>query len=135
MALYAKRPRRELCPEGVHRAIIANVEEREHEAYGQQIQITFELDDLSQSDGSPMLVFKSCSFKLTPKANLTKAVEAILGKTLTNEEATEGIDLETLVGIPVQVVVNHQESQSGGNLYSVVDSIVSLNQEATQTPF
>ena len=123
MALIAKRPKREVAPEGVHDAKVAAVELNEHEEYGERIQFSFDLENQFQEDGDRMRVFRSCSNKLTPKSALTGVAEDILGRSLSDDEAYGGFDLESLIASPVQVVVKHKVSATG-NTYAVVDTII-----------
>ena len=123
MSLIVKRKRFELPPEGLHQAIVASVEEVHHEEYGDQVRFRFDLVELKQEDGNPMMVFRSCSFNFSPTSKLTKSVEGILGRALTSDEAEGGFDLETLVGLPVNIVVKHRRN-AGGNTYAVVETII-----------
>jgi hypothetical protein len=123
MSLVVKRKRFELPPEGLHRSIVASVEEVRHDDYGEQVRFRFELAELKQEDGHPMAVFRSCSFNLSPTSTLTKVVEGILGRALTTEQAEQGYDLETLVGRQVDIVVKHKRS-AGGNTYAVPETII-----------
>lgn len=134
MSLVATRPKRELCPAGVYKAHVANVEVSTHPEFGERVQFSFDLADKFREDGSPFRVFRSCSFKLTPKSTLTGIVGDILGRKLTNEEAEEGFDLESLLGMPVQVVVKHRTSESGSP-YATVDTIIHLEGEPVKLPF
>ena len=127
MSLVVTRPKRELAPEGVHRAYVAQIEAVDHEEYGPRIQFSFDLKDLHQEDGEPIRVFRSCSAKLTPKAALTGVVQDVLGRPLSKEEAEDGFDLEGLVGYPVQIVVKHKMSTTG-NAYCVVETIIHLDE-------
>jgi hypothetical protein len=133
MSLIVSRPKRELAPEGVHMAHVANVEPIQHDEYGEKVRFTFELKGQEQEDGSPMWVFKTCSFRLTPKAALTGVVQDVLGRSLTDREL-EGFDLKTLVGCQVQVVVKHKESASG-NTYSIIDTIIQVQAGDESLPF
>jgi len=120
-------PKRELAPDGLHNAKVAGAELHEHEEYGERVRWTFDLDDQFQEDGTPMRVFKSCSFKLTPKSALMGIIRDILGRPLTKEEQV-GFDLESLIGKPVRLVIKHKQSATG-NTYSVVDTIIHVDEE------
>lgn len=123
MPLIAKRPKREVAPEGVYAAMVKNVEAVDHDDYGERIQFSFDLEGQFQDDGTPMRVFRSCSYKLSPNSALTGVVKDILGRSLSDDEAYGGFDLENLIGLPVQVVVKHKVSATG-NSYAVVDTII-----------
>jgi len=134
MTLIATRPKRELAPEGVYKAKVVNVELNEHDEYGERIQFSFDLEDQSQEDGTPMRVFRSCSFKLTPKSALTGVVQGILGRSLSDDEAYGGIDLKSLINSRVQVVVKHKVSATG-NTYAVVEAIIHVEDQDGDVPF
>ena len=130
MALIIKREPRELCPEGIHLTKVKDVEQRRHEEFGQQARFTFEVIGLAQENGSPMLVFLNCSFIFSPSAKLTKTVESILGRKLTDLELSEGFDLESLIGTVAQVGVKHRSS-AAGNLYSYVDAVYHVKEDSS----
>ena len=132
MAIIISRPKRELPPEGVYQAKVASVEQNEHEEYGERAMFGFDLLDHFQEDGTMTRVFRSCSFKLTPKAALTGVVCDILGRSLAPEEAYGGFDLESLIGRLVQLVVKHKQSATG-NMYATVDTIIHMDDSETSS--
>ena len=101
--LMVKMEKRPLAPEGVYLTQVGSVTSEDHEEYGPRIQFAFPLEDLADEDGRPVVVFRSCSNKLTPRSALRGIVEGILGRKLTEEEVYNGFDLESLVGLPVQI--------------------------------
>ena len=122
MPIIAKAPKRELVPEGVYPAKVAEVSEVEHEQYGLQVQFVFELQDFTNEDGEPMRVFATCTLKLSTKAKLRKFTEALLGQKISEDQAQEGIDIEGFVGLCCQVGIVHNVSKDG-NTYSNVDQL------------
>jgi len=123
MSLIARRPKRDLPPEGVYDAIVADIETESHEEYGERVRISMDLIEHFQEDGNRTRVFKSCSFNFTAKSALTSAVHDILGRQLTDEEIYDGFDLGRLADYQVQIVVKHKMS-AAGNAYPVVDTII-----------
>ena len=69
----------------------------------------------SQTVHSLQRVFRDCSPTLAPKSRLTEIVEALLGRQLTHAEVFEGdgFDLESLIGLPCEIIVTHHISQAG----------------------
>lgn len=123
MSIIAKRPKRDIPPEGVYDAVIADIGTETHEEFGERVRISIDLLQHVQEDGQRTRVFKSCSFNFSAKSALTAAVRDILGRQLTEQEIYGGFDLGRLEGYQVQVVVKHKTS-SAGNVYAVADTII-----------
>lgn len=133
--LMVKMEKRPLAPEGVYLTQVGSVTSEDHEEYGPRIQFAFPLEDLADEDGRPVVVFRSCSNKLTPRSALRGIVEGILGRKLTEEEVYNGFDLESLVGLPVQIVVKHKVSAQG-NTYGIAETIIHVAEQKTENlPF
>ena len=127
-SLIVARTRYELPNEGLHPAVITEIERVEDEYGGDRLRFTFELADEKQENGYPKRVFRTCTFKLTAQSALTEIVTSILGRSLTATE-WEGLDLAAFIGRKVQVVVKHQVSERSGQTYAKVDSIVHVADE------
>lgn len=135
MALIAKSTNkpREVVPEGTHIARLYSLVDlgtQETEWQGvtkwiHKVRFTFELPlETREFDGvqKPLVISNEYSLSFGDKANLTKIVEGMLGRKLTEKETQEGIDLKTLVGKSCMVNVIHKETSKG--VYANIASVV-----------
>ena len=125
MPIIVKGKEFELCPAGLHQAIVREVTPFEHESWGKRVKFTFETDKIGQ-EGQPLCVFHEASLNLSPKAKLSGIVESIIGRPITPDERKNGFDIEALVDMNCQINVKHRFSQTG-NEYAYVDAIIMDN--------
>lgn len=59
----------------------------------------------------PMMFSKEFTLSLNKKANLRPVLESLRGKAFTEEEATTGIDLGKIVGLPCSIQIFHKEGK------------------------
>jgi len=112
------------CPEFSGRAVCVDVTPlREYETeYGmkKKFKFAFELDliDSSRDPVQPWVVFsKPLVPSLHEKAALTKVMKDWFGRKLTDAE-NNGLDLESLIGRPVTLIIGHEQSEDGSKTYA-----------------
>ena len=112
------------CPEFSGRAVCVDVTPlKEYDTeYGvkKKFKFAFELDliDSSRDPVQPWVVFsKPLVPSLHEKAALTKVLKDWFGRKLTDAE-NNGLDLESLIGRPVTLIIAHEESQDGTKTYA-----------------
>ena len=119
--------------EGVHAAVLAEVVDKgiQPTPFGDKHKVMLVwLTDEADEDGKTKLVFQSFTASLHEKAGLRKAVKAIRGKDLGADEAN--FDIESLKGSQVQLVIQHNESNSG-KVYANVQAIMKAKPGARVT--
>ena len=104
---------------------ITDIQEFEHESWGDRICFTFETDKLGK-EGQPLSVFHETSPSLAPQAKLRAVIENVLNREITPQEYKDGFDVETLMGLHCQVFVKMRVSKAGKE-YSIVESIIPSN--------
>ena len=112
------------CPEFSGRAVCVDVTPlKEYDTeYGvkKKFKFAFELDliDGSRDPVQPWVVFsKPLVPSLHEKAALTKLMKDWFGRKLTDAE-NNGLDLESLIGKPVTLIIVHEQSQDGTKTYA-----------------
>lgn len=91
-----------------------------------KIMLTFEIPSQKLDDGTPMVISKEFTLSMSPKANLRKFIQDMLGIKLSDTEATD-FDLETLIGKTAIVSVAHIPSTKDANKkYANVTSAMPL---------
>jgi hypothetical protein len=117
-----------LHPAGKFKAVCVDVLApfKTESKYGEQTVTVFVFEtDQKTEAGSPSLV-RSGLFNvngLAPKGKLRAFLSAWRGVEITAEEAAQGLDLESFLGMSAEVTVVHEER--GGQTYANVDSISS----------
>lgn len=112
------------CPEYSGRAVCVDVSPlKEYETeYGvkKKFKFAFELDliDDSRDPVQPWVVLsKPLVPSLHEKAALTKLLKDWFGRKLTDAE-NRSLDLESLIGKPVNLIIAHEQSQDGSRTYA-----------------
>ena len=100
-----------IVPDGEYDATLTAVRQFEN-SYGDRIGFEFTLDD-------GLRVMRSTSTNLSPKSKLAEVVRSLLGRELTEEEISNGIDLEQFVGTECIVDVLRRVNRSGVAFSSV----------------
>lgn len=89
-----------------------------------KVRLTFEFPDetIETDDGpKPAVLSRTYTANLTPKATLTKHLEAWRGKAFTREEI-DGFDLSKVLGAPCMVQVVHASNDSG-DTYAKIENV------------
>lgn len=71
------------------------------------VRITWELD-VDMDDGRPFIISRRYAKSLHEKSSLHKDLKSWRGRAFTPEELA-GFDLEKLIGVPCQILVQHEE--------------------------
>jgi hypothetical protein len=118
------------CPAGPHSAVAVDVvdlgmvtstfEGRTKTAH--KCRIVWQVAE-TKDDGKPFIVQKQYTASLHEKAALRKDLESWRGRPFTKQEA-EGFDVETLIGVPCLLNVQHVERN--GATYANVVSLMRL---------
>ena len=107
-----------VVPDGTYKAALSKVTQFDN-AYGQRIGFEFTL----QSKGvEGEKVMRSTSPNLSPSGKLADLLRGILGRELTADELTKGVDVEELVGIMCNVLVLSSKGKNGAT-YSNVERV------------
>jgi len=78
----------------------------------QKVVAAFELE-VRRADGLRHEVSEAYTLSTNEKSKLRPLIEALLGRTLSNEEITTGVDIETLIGRCALVQAKSQERNGG----------------------
>ncbi len=118
------------CPEYTGRAVCVDVtplkEYETQHGVKQKFKLAFEIDlqDESRDPVQPWVVFtKPMRPSLHEKAALTKFLKDWFGRKLTDTE-NKGLDLESLLGRPANLVIGHQQSEDGSKTYANIKLIM-----------
>jgi len=121
MVLKPKNKEVELVPNGNYMAELTKVSQFTN-IYGQRIGFEFTLKDKG-AEGCKVL--RSTSTQLSASGKLADALRGILGRELTAEELSKGIDVDALVGMKCGVMVL-QSKNKAGTTFSNVEKIFPL---------
>jgi hypothetical protein len=111
----------DLVPDGNYKAELSKVTQFTN-AYGLRVGFEFTLLD---NGVLGYKVLKSTSTQLSASGNLADTLRGILGRELTAEELTKGIDVDALVGTQCGVMVMQSKNKTGA-VYSNVQRIFPL---------
>jgi len=118
------------CPEYTGRAVCVDVTPlKEYETqYGvkQKFKLAFEIDlqNDSRDPVQPWVVFtKPMVPSLHEKAALTGFLKDWFGRKLSDKE-TASLDLDSLIGKPANLVIQHEQSQDGSRTYANIKLIM-----------
>jgi hypothetical protein len=92
-------------------------------SYGPRLGFDFTIRG-GPADGTAVL--KSTAPLLTPQSKLAEVLTGLLGRELTQDELTGGIDIEGLAGTRCQVLVLQGRSKSGA-VFSNVERVFSVS--------
>jgi len=78
---------------------------------------------LNGEDSEQFEVTCACSVSLAANSKLRRAINSLLGRELSQEEAKAGYDVEKLIGSSCNVLVSSVEGKDG-DTYSRVESVL-----------
>ncbi len=114
-----------LCPDGLHSAVLVDAVDlgKQESPWGakHKLSLLFETQTLD-SDGKPFILAKRYNWSLHEKSNLRKDIERFLGHKFTLEVLTEGVDLESYIGMSCQILVVHNETED--RVYANIESML-----------
>lgn len=106
MIVKSKKTSR-LIPEGSHIATLASVTGKPNDLSPKKAVFRFSIEGRGEE------VTKEVPVSFEERAPLRRDAETLLGRQLTAREAEDGLDLQTLLGRPCQVVVTHKSGVGG----------------------
>jgi len=107
-----------VVPNGTYPASLTAVRQFEN-AYGDRVGFEFTLQG-GEVDG--LTVMRSTSPNLSTKSKLADLLRGLLDRDLTEQELTDGLDVEGLVGIECKVLVLQSRGKQG-QVYSNVEQV------------
>jgi hypothetical protein len=115
MELTNEFDEKELCPEGSYAARcirIVDMGTQTHKIYGDSRKVNFSFENLDEEDeeGNPFILHRTFNAKLTPKADLTKAIQKWQKIKI---EKGDTFDIDELLDQVCMITVEHQESDDG----------------------
>jgi len=121
MAILIKPPTPKspaLVRDGTYPAILSDVHTFTN-AYGERIGFEF---TISGGEYQGQKVMRSTAPQLTKLSKLAQVVEGVLGRELSDAELTRGVDLESIIGRPCQILVLQNRGKAG-TIYSNVERV------------
>lgn len=118
MVVRKPQPTAAIVPDGSYRATLTGVKAFEN-SYGERIGFEFTLHG-GKVEGSK--VMRSCSPALSLKSKLADVIRGLLGRDLTVDEISQGIDLERFIGAECMVLVLQGQGKMG-HRYSNVERV------------
>lgn len=112
-----------LVKNGTYRAHLTAVRQFTN-TYGERIGFEFTIH------GGPhhgATVMRSTAPQLTARSKLADVLVGLLGRDLTEEELSQGVDLEELIGLECQILVLQQRNNRTGAVYSNVEQVFSVS--------
>lgn len=121
MAVIAKpkAPKQAVAiPDGTYRAQLVEVKEFSN-AFGDRLGFVFEIVSGHQAG---IQIMRSTSPVLSGKGHLAQIITGLLGRELTLEEVSTGINLERLVGTECNILAMQSKGKSG-MIYSNIERV------------
>jgi len=117
MLIKQKQKSKPLIAEGLYDSTVSSIKARPNEVNPKYI-------DLGLTPvGSELQIFKKVPASFEPGSPLRRDIETLLGRELTQTEATNGFDLNQVLGRSCQSMAFHKAS-AGGKVEAVVGMIL-----------
>ena len=120
-------------PQGNHVAIcyrLLDLGTQKNETFGsmqRRIILGFEMVELKDDDGRPMVISSNYNFSSNESATLRLHLEAWRGKKFTDSDFGDGgFDIKTIVGVPCILSVTHKPKKTGDGVWAEISSIAGL---------
>lgn len=114
-----------LCPDGLHSAVLVDAVDlgQQESKFGtkHKLSLVFETQ-LQDDEGKSFILVKRYTWSLHEKSNLRKDLERFRGLKFTLEELTDGVDLESYIGMSCQILVVHNETED--RVYANIESML-----------
>jgi len=123
MKIKVEIEKTELAPEGVHAATVKAIKD----SGGDKCAIKFGFT----ADENEFIVERSYTAKLDRKSPLTRDAQIVMQRPFNEQEIEGQFDLDTLLGKPCRVVIQHKRS-NGGRLKATVETV--LEAEKSELP-
>ena len=119
---------RELIDEGTYNAICIGIVDMGtqvssyagKEKSSRKISLTFEVQDETDSEGKPFLLYKSYNLALSPKATFAKDLKSWKGIEVPKGKS---FNVDTLLSQPALITIAHQEAKDGSATYANITTI------------
>ncbi len=95
-----------------------------------KVKLVFEVPSQETADGRAKTIGKTFTASLAQSANLRKALESWLGRSLTADELST-CDLDSLIGTTAKLLVSHKEID--GRMMHMIENIQPSNEEVVQS--
>lgn len=89
-----------------------------------KVRIVFQVDEVDDQNGKPIVVGQMFTLSLSEKANLRKFLESWRGKAFTGDELKDGFDVEKLIGAPA--TIQTLQVTRGDRVYANIQTIMRL---------
>lgn len=112
---------------GTHTVRVASIESVQNirDANKDQLEITLEMVGSSQQE-PPSVRFWTSPI-LHPQGKLLPFIEAVISRSLSSNELSDGFDVDSLIDKELRVVVKNATSQAGKSFSKVVDFLPKQN--------
>lgn len=121
MAILIKPPAPKapvLVKDGTYPAILSDVRTFTN-TYGERVGFEF---TIAEGEYQGQKVMRSTAPQLTKLSKLAQVVEGVLGRELSDSELSKGVDLESIIGRPCQILVLQSRGKAGAT-YSNVERV------------
>lgn len=109
-----------ILPEGVHQVVIAKIDEVSHPADPERTHMQVELVAIRPNTGTKKYVRFWTPPTLHEKDRLKPLAEAAYGRNLNREEVRKGIDIDSLIDLPLVIEIKEVIGRSGRHISKVV---------------
>ena len=129
MGIVVKKRVYELADEGLHNVVITRIEDigmvETQKGMKDMAAIYFTCQDQTAKDGSDVDLRYQVNKVISQKSNLGKLLAAL------KVEAGDNFDMDDLIGLKIQVVVQHNKADNG-NTYANISSFVPVKRGVEQ---
>ena len=87
-----------------------------------KIRVAFQIEEINPDDNKPYLVMSRFTLSMHEKSNLRPFLESWSGKPYTEDQASQGIDVELMVNVNALLQVVH--NTNNGTTYANINSIM-----------
>ncbi len=119
------------CPDGTAQAILVDVIDlgmvtstyNNETKTAHKVNFVWQVDE-RKDDGTRFLVFQRLTNSLHPKATLRKVVDTLMGRKMSDDEASAGVELDDLKGKNALLTIVH--NVVGDRTYANVSTVAGL---------
>lgn len=112
-------------PAGIYKATLDRIEERDSSQGETYLLWVFKARSKAKKDEIELTGTSSTRFG--PTAKPRRWAQALLGRTLSKEEAISGMDLDELAGAACQLVIGIEEKETG--TFNVIENVTAIDDE------
>jgi hypothetical protein len=136
VSLIIKHEKKEYSPasEGLHQAVCVDVQDlgMKDTPWGQKQKclISWQIEEINPDSKKRQVIVKSYTTSLHEKAALRKDLDTWRGRRFTEDELSNGFDLEKLIGVNSQVQIVHNIADDG-RVFANVQAVVPIGRGMT----